>query len=222
MINVPVTYPSGASVVVEVEQNADQVWVSDMGMGLVEAEMMAAQESYERRARAKAEEFGVLYDNSAMFVLWAPMGRLEAAVVCVANASAQASSDAVRHAAEAQSHKQSAVVYERIKDVFGEQSVSRSVKVYGKRASWEAQNVVHFLKAHRAIFEPMTMDSNSISTKFLMFSDLRESDSEHYSLNVVIDDMEQLDARAKMVGDVANIVRLNAPDRDFRQHGAAA
>lgn len=222
MIDVPVTYPSGASVVVEVEQNADQVWVSDMGMGLVEAEMMAAHDSYQRLARARADEFGVKYDNSAMFVIWVPSGRLEAAVVCVANASAQASADAVRHAAEAQSRRQSDVVYERIRSVFGEQAVSRSVEIHGKRSAWEAHNVVHFPNSGRAVFEPMTMNPNSISSKFLMFSDLREASAEHYSLNAVIQDEKHLDEKAKMVGDVANIIRLSAHDRVFRQYGTAA
>ena len=103
MLDVPVTYPSGASAVVEIGRNANKIWVSDMGMGLVEAEMMGAVDSYQRLARNKAEEFGVVYNSSAMFVLWAPADRIEGAIICVANASAQAAADAVRHASEAQS-----------------------------------------------------------------------------------------------------------------------
>lgn len=222
MINVPATYPSGASVVVELEQNADRIWVSDMGMGLVEAELMAAQESYQRLARAKAEEFGIGYDNSAMFVLWAQSSELEAAIVCVANASAQASADAVRHAAEVQSRNQSAVVYERIKEVFRECTVSRSFKIDGKRSTWEAHNVVHFPNSRRAVFEPMTMNPNSISSKYLMFSDLLDSNAERYSLNAVVEDVKNLDARAQMVGDVANIINLGASDSEFKKYVDAA
>lgn len=222
MIDVPVTYPSGSSVVIEIEQNADRIWVSDMGMGLVEAEMMAAQESYQSLARAKADEFGVSYDNSAMFVLWVPTGRLEAAIVCVANASAQAAADAVRHAAEVTSRKQSAVVFERVREVFGARYVSKSVEIRGKRSSWEAHNVVLFPDAHRAIFEPMTMNANSISSKFLMFSDLRELVSPHLSLNAVVESVTELDSKAQMVGDVANIIDLKASDAVFREYGAAA
>ena len=222
MIDVPVTYPSGSSVVIEIEQNADRIWVSDMGMGLVEAEMMAAQDSYQNLARAKADEFGVGYDNSAMFVLWVPSGRLEAAIVCVANASAQAAADAVRHAAEVTARKQSAVVFERVTSVFGAQSVSKSVELRGKRSAWEAHNVVLLPNARRAIFEPMTMNANSISSKFLMFSDLREIDGSQFSLNAVVENIRELDAKAQMVGDVANIIDLKASDDVFRQYGNAA
>ncbi len=222
MIDVPVTYPSGASVVVEVEQNSDRIWVSDMGKGLVEAEMMSAEESYQRLARAKADEFGVGYDNSAMFVLWVPADKLEAAIVCVANASAQASADAVRHAVEAQSRSQSDAVYERIIDVFGKRTVSRSIEVRGRRLSWSANNVVFLRDTRRAVFEPMTKNANSISSKYLMFSDLRDSEVSIYSLNAVVEDKRNLGAKAQMVGELAHIIDLNSPDDAFKRCAVAA
>lgn len=222
MIDVPVTYPSGASVVIEVEQNSDRIWVSDMGKGLVEAEMMAAEESYRRLARAKADEFGVGYDNSAMFVLWAPVDKLESAIVCVANASAQASADAVRHAVEARSRNQSDTVYERIVDVFGKRLVSRSTKINGRRFSWSANNVVFLHDAHQAVFEPMTKSANSISSKYLMFSDLRNSEASIYSLNAVVENKRDLGGKAQMVGDLANIIDLNSSDEAFKRYAVAA
>lgn len=220
MLDVPVSYPSGSSVVVEIEQNADRIWVSDMGMGLVEAEMMGAQDSYQRLARGKAEEFGVGYDNSAMFVLWASADRLEGAIVCVANASAQAAGDAVRHASEVQSRRQADVVFERVSHVFGKQAVTRNIEIAGKHTAWEAHNVVALSGAHRAIFEPMTKHPNSVSGKYLMFSDIRAAGSQ-ISLNAVVESIPQLDAKAQMIGDVANVVDIQAPDDTFREHGLA-
>lgn len=221
LLTLPITYPSGSSVVVEIEQNGDKIWVSDMGMGLVEAEMMAAQDSYQSLARKKAEEFGIAYDNRAMFVLWAPATRLEGAIVCVANASAQAASDAVRHASEVQVKRQAEAVFDRVKRVFGERIVSRSVEIRGRRTAWEAHNVVVFPNAHRAIFEPMTKNANSVSSKFLMFSDLQESGLD-LSLNAVVESIGSLDAKAQMVGDVANIIELKSSDEVYRKYGVAA
>lgn len=220
-VSVPVTYPSGASVVVEIEQNADRIWVSDMGAGILEAEMMGAQESYQQLARKKADEFGVGYDNRAMFVLWAPSGRLESAIVCVANASAQAAADAVRHASEAQSRRQNALVFERVKRIFGERHVSRTAEIYGRRSSWEAHNVVLFPDSHRAVFEPMAAHPNSVSAKFLMFSDLRDAELD-VSLNAVVESLDSLDRKSQMVGDVANIIELRAADDLYRRYGRAA
>lgn len=222
LLDIPVTYPSGSSVVVEVEQKNNRVWVSDMGAGLLEAEMMAAQDSYQSLARTKAEEFGVQFDNSAMFALWVPLGRLEAAIVCVANASAQAAADAIRHVSEQQSRRQSALVFDRVSEIFfGSRRVVRSTEVRGKRTAWKAHNVVLFSDAHRAIFEPMTMNANSISSKFIMLSDLREA-GEALSLNVVVEDIKSMDPKAQIVGDVANLIDLKVADEVFRQFGAVA
>jgi hypothetical protein len=221
MLDVPVTYPSGSAVVVEIERNGDKVWVADMGVGFVEAEMMGARDSYQHLARAKAAEFGVSFDGDAMFVLWAALDRLEAAVVCVANASAQAAADAVRQASEVQSRRQADEVFERVKRAFGNSVVARSIDIAGKRTTWEAHNVVEFPNARRAVFEPMTKNAISVSSKFLMFSDLRDADLP-MSLNVVVQDIKSLDAKAQMVGDVANIIELDASDEVFWKYGMAS
>lgn len=221
LLNVPVTYPSGSSTVVEIERNGDKIWVSDMGMGLVEAEMMSAQDSYQQLAHGKADEFGVSYDGSAMFVLWAPIDRIEAAIVCVANASARAAIDAVRHASEVQHKRQEDIVFQRVKLAFGEARVARTAEISGKRTAWPAHNVVILSSARRAIFEPMSKHPNSVSSKFLMFSDIRDNDQK-ISLNVVVENIKMLDAKAMMVGDVANIVEIGASDDTFRRYGRVA
>jgi hypothetical protein len=220
-LGVPVCYPSGSCAVVDIERNGDRIWVSDMGMGLVEAEMMGARESYQHLARGKAGEFGVDYDGNAIFVLWAPIDRLEAAVICVANASAQAAADAVRNASELSQRRQEDKVFERVRSVFGNQSVARTRDIAGKRTSWEAHNVVVLPNARCAIFEPMSKHPNSVSSKFLMFSDLRAADLP-ISLNAVVEDIGELDAKAQMIGDIANIVELRSSDETFRRYGAAA
>lgn len=221
LLSVPVTYPSGASVVVEIEKNADRIWVSDMGMGMTEAEMMGAEDSYQRLARGKAEEFGIGYDNHAMFVLWAPVNRIEGAIVCVANASAQAAAGAVLHASEVQSRAQREAVFNRVQQVFGKDRVVRSLEMMGRRSAWETHNVVISPKGERAVFEPMSAAPQSVSSKFLMFSDLREAQSA-VSLNAVVESLQFLDAKAQMVSDVANIIELKAADETYRRYGAAA
>jgi hypothetical protein len=105
--------------------------------------------------------------------------------------------------------------------VFGERIVSRSVEIRGRRTAWEAHNVVVFPNAHRAIFEPMTKNANSVSSKFLMFSDLQESGLD-LSLNAVVESIGSLDAKAQMVGDVANIIELKSSDEVYRKYGVAA
>jgi hypothetical protein len=221
LLDMPVVYPSGSSVVVDVEINGDKIWVSDMGMGHTEAMMMGAVESFQHVARGKATEFGVGYDGGAMFVLWAPVDRIEAAIVCVANASAQAAADAVRLASEVRHRKQEDAVFEKVTRIFGERSVARSHELSGRRSSWEVHNVVRLPNGRGAIFESMSKQHVSVSSKFLMFSDLREARI-GFSLNAVVENIKALDAKAQMVGDVANILELAAADEVFRQYGEAS
>lgn len=221
LLDMPVSYPSGASAVVDVELNGDKIWVSDMGMGHTEAMMMGAVESYQNVARDKAAEFGVGYDGGAIFVLWAPVDRIEAAIICVANASAQAAAEAVRLASEVRHKRQEDAVFEKVVRVFGGSSVARSYELSGRRSKWDAHNVVLLTNGRRAIFEPMSKQHVSVSSKFLMFSDLREANI-GISLNAVVESIEALDAKAQMVGDVANILEVSAADDVFRKYSEAS
>lgn len=221
MVDLPLLYPSGSTVVIDIEQNGDRVWVSDMGLGHVEADLMYATESYKKLAVMKAKEFGVDYDGHSMFALWVPIGRIEAAIICVANASAQAAAEAVRHATETQSRTQDEVFFERVSSIFGKKSVARTAEVSGQRISWEVHNLVSLQNGKRAIFEPMSKHAASVSSKFLMFSDIRASDAP-ISLNAVVTNISNLDAKAQMIADVANIVQLDAPEAVLRNYAQAA
>lgn len=221
LIDLPLMYPSGAMVVVEVERNRDRYWVSDMGYGLVEAEFMAAQDYYGSAAKRAADEFSVGFDGNAIFALWVPEARLESAIVCVANASSKASSEAVLRAAEAQGRRQNEQIFDRIKKVFGQKSVAKEAEIGGRHATWGVHNVVALPKGQKAVFEFMSNHANSVSSKFLMFSDIRAAEPK-YSLNAVVRKVDQLDEKAQMIGDVANIVGIDAPDEEFQRFARAA
>ncbi|MGF6860623.1 hypothetical protein ABIE69_001183 [Rhodobacteraceae bacterium MBR-64] len=216
-VDVPVMYPSGATTVVEVERNGDNFWVSDMGYGLVEAQISGAHTFYGKIAARVADDFGVGFDGNAMFALWVPSARLESAIICIANASNRACSEAIFQASEAKNRRQNEKIFERVKSVFGERLVARSADIVGKHAHWEAHNVVVFPNRHRAIFEHMTAHTTSVSTKFLMFSDIRYSEQD-ISLNAMVRDVGALDEKGQMIGDVANILSISASDQQIMEY----
>lgn len=221
VIDLPLMYPSGAMVVVEVQSNKDRFWVSDMGHGLVEAEYMAAQEFFGAAGKSAATSYNVEFDGYSIFALWVSPHHLEAAIICVANASTRASHEAIRKASEAQGSRQNEKVYGRIVEVFGSKVVAKRAELKGKHAVWDAHNVVTLPNSHRAVFEFMTIHSNSVSSKYLMFSDLKSRDEE-ISLNAVVTNLNDLDVKAQMISDLANIVPLNAEDNQIRQFAQAA
>ena len=221
VVDVPVMYPSGATVVVEIERNNDKYWVSDMGHGLIESEFVAAQDFFKSAARAASEEFGVGFDGNAIFALWVSENRLEAAIICVANASNSACSEAIRSASEAKGRKENEKIFERITSVFGTKAVAKSADIQGRHAQWQAHNVVVLQDRRQAVFEAMSMHATSISSRFLMFSDIKSADVS-ISLNVMVKDIEQLDEKAQMVGDLANIIAINATDDEIRKYAMAS
>lgn len=221
VVDVPVMYPSGATVVVELERNADRYWVSDMGHGRIETEFVAAQEYFATAARRVASEYSVEFDGNAIFALWVPSARLEAAIICVANASNRACSDAIRAASEAKGRRENDRIFERIEKVFGPKQVNRSIDLAGRHAHWEAHNVVIFPDRRRAVFEAMTSHPNSVSSRFLMFSDIKSAD-EDISLNAVVRDLSSVDEKAQIIGNVANIVAFDATDEELKRFAKAS
>ncbi|MEP3180384.1 MAG: hypothetical protein ABJO45_12615 [Lentilitoribacter sp.] len=221
VINVPVMYPSGATSAIEIELNGENCWVSDMGHGLVESEYMGAQDFYGNAAKEVASRFGTKFDGNSIFALWVPIGRLEAAIVCVANSSCQAAQAAIQIASEQKSSRKNDQIFEKISAVFGKNLVSKSTEMKGRHAQWNAKNVVVFPDRRRAIFEYMTDNTNSVSNKFLMFSDIRKAD-EKVSLNAVVTNTEKLDAKGQMIADIGNIIGLDASDDEFIQVTKAA
>jgi len=80
-IRTPLMYPSGSTVVVRIEQGDNRFFVSDVGLGFQEAELMGAGLMYSKPANAIATDAGVKFDNQASFVLEASREQLDGAVV---------------------------------------------------------------------------------------------------------------------------------------------
>lgn len=241
VVNVPVMYPSGASATIEIVRNAelgivrdaeldfvrnaelggDYFWVSDLGYGQAEAMMSGAEIPFAGIASKVAAEFGISFDGNTVFALRVASSRLESAIVCVANASNKACSEAIQKANEARYQQKNEEIYDRIRGVFGGRRVTRSIEIAGKHASWRAHNVV-VLERRRAVFEHMTQHNASISSKFIMFTDLKDTFRDEISLNAVVDDIGVLGSKGGMIADLANIIPITATDQQITRYAEAS
>src|SRR5437764_160049 len=69
-ITTPLMYPSGSMAVVRVDVlGSDRHFVTDMGSGYLEAEMMGTSLIYARNARTIAEETGLHFDLHAFSII---------------------------------------------------------------------------------------------------------------------------------------------------------
>ena len=67
----------------------------------------------------------------------------------------------------------------------------------------------------------MTSHPNSVSSRFLMFSDIKSAD-EDISLNAVVRDLSSVDEKAQIIGNVANIVAFDATDEELKRFAKAS
>lgn len=208
ILPVPVQYPSGSLASLEITGGADTAWISDRGLGYLEAEMMGADASYSRIARHEAEARGVSFDGRAIFALKLPLDQLAAGIVAVANASVFAAAETIRFEQDKKVHESNQRIFERVQRAFPDADVTLQMEIDGGRSSWTVHNVVQ-LPGRTGIFEPTTQHQASISAKFLMFSDL--SSRQSLSLNAVMRDPKNLDAKGQMLRDVANIIAIDDP-----------
>ncbi len=220
-ISLPLLYPSGSGSAVEVMVNGDNCFVSDFGFGAMEAEMYGAESFYESNAKKAADRFGVGFDGMSIFKTWASLGRLDAAVVAVANASVQAATGAIMRASEEKERRDNAALYERVREFFKGNAVARHEELGGKEAKWNAQNVVTLSNRKKAVFEFVNAHPTSISSKFMMFSDLGRVE-ETYSLNSVVKSIPNLGRKGAMLADVSNLVPLDASKETYLRYAQAA
>lgn len=213
LLSVPVQYPSGALAMVEISGGNESVWVSDRGLGFFEAELMSAETSFPNIARKEAELRGVSFDGRSIFAVNVPVGNLAAGVVAVSNASVRAAAEAVRVEQEKVITTITTKVYDQVRAAFPHADITRQMDIDGSRISWAVHNVVK-LSDRIGVFEPTTNHTNSISAKYLMFSDL--SSREGTSLSAVVSNPQKLDAKGQMLRDVANIIGIEDEIEKFQ------
>ena len=220
-VSVPVLYPSGATSTIEISSVGDTCFVSDMGAGHTEAYLANAAEFYNHQAKRAADRFGVGYDGQSMFLLRAPMDQIEGAIATVANASVQAASFAILKADEDKDRRRNDEVYDRVRSIFGVAAVAKEAVIEGLRSTWDAHNVVALPHGRRAVFEFVTANANSISNRFMMFSDVSMR-KEPISLNAVVKDAQALGPKGGLLADVSNVISLAAANDDFLRYARVA
>jgi hypothetical protein len=213
-ITLPLLYPSGAGCSVEVTVNGENCFVSDFGFGAMEAEMQGADSFYDSHARKAADHFGVGFDGMSIFAAWAALGRMDAAVIAVANASVQAATWAIMSASEERERRDNAELFERVREYFGERAVSKRGELSGRDAKWQVHNVVALASRKRAVFEFVTTHTNSISNKYMMFSDLSRLE-DTYSLNSVVRSIPRMGNKGAMLAGVSHVIELDSPRETY-------
>jgi hypothetical protein len=221
LIKTPLMYPSGASVVVQITQQQDRFFVTDMGMGHQESMMFDGANFYLRNAKTIADNFGVRFDNEAFFVAEATKEQLPGATVIIANCSAEATALAAYRAAAPRYEADTDRLYQKLISVFSTAEVDRDVSFVGSSANkWPVNAVVH-RRGKTVLFEAVVKNHLSVVNTTVKFHDIARLDNPPNRVSVVSkkSDMGQY---LNLLSQAGNIVEFDVPENIIRGMADAA
>lgn len=221
IIKTPILYPSGASVVAQVSEQQDRYFITDMGFGHREAEMMGASSYYARSGRALADRFGIRFDNQAFFVAEATRENLAGAVTIVANASSEAAALAAFKAADRRFEADTDLLYRRLIGVFPKEKVGRDLDFAGSSThKWKIAALVE--TAHqKVIFEPVSNHHSSVVNAAAKFHDIARLEVPPRRVAMVKSKTELGDL-INVLGQAANVLQYDASDEAIHKVAEAA
>jgi hypothetical protein len=219
-IRTPLLYPSGATVVVRIEQGDNRYFVSDWGLGYQETDLYGAGSFYMRHARAIADKAGVGFDNQAFFIMEAPREQLAGAVVTIGNCSQEAAIRAADALAERTFEDNKERLYERLVSVFAKKVgpttkvVTKNAKVVGYSSTeWPIATLVKLPGANRqTIFEPVTKHHNSVAHATMKFHDIALLGQEAPSRIAVVHKKKEFGTYLGVLSQAANVVDEDVSD----------
>jgi hypothetical protein len=220
-IRTPLLYPSGATVVVRVEPLNGHFFVSDIGLGYQEAELMGTTTSFTRHARLIADESGIRFDSHAFFVATATSEQLSGVVATVANCSHEAVAYAAFRLFDRKVADEAEVLFERLARVFSSDSIQRNAELRGaSQTEWSVASVVR-IGSHVTVFEPVLNHRNSVASVATKFHDiaLLENAPERVAVVRKKDDLGTL---LGVLAQAGSVINRDAPDSTLRRLARAA
>ena len=214
VVSVPLLYPSGAGAVVKISQHGDRYFVSDLGYGYQEAEMLGALKSYSTHARGLADHYGVSFDNQAFFVAESGRDSLKAVVTIIANCSVEAASIAALKAAERKYADDTDILYERLIRVFPREKVAKNVHFVGSSShDWPISALVSS-GAVPTIFEPVTNHHASVVNASAKFHDLARLETPPHRV-AVVKKLAEMDSYLNLLAQSATVISYDADNNSL-------
>lgn len=214
-ISLPLLYPGGTMVGIEISRLRDGFLVSDGGIARREAGMLGGERSFVRIAHDVARKCGVRFDNNMMFDLDVTKSALLAAVVAVANAAKTAVENTAMHMASVEHADYRAYLWDRLEGIYGVQFITRKpLKIRGAAEEWEFDAGIQ-TQEKVTLFEMVTPNANSVNSAVTKFLDVRDLGDAAPSRVAVLTNLQNT-PRLPVLDRTARILRVDASDDDYR------
>jgi hypothetical protein len=221
VINTPLMYPGGSSVVVHIHHVDDEYFITDFGMGYEEALFLGASTTYVRHGKAIAKAAGIGFDNRAFFAVRVAQHQLPGAIATVANCSKEAVQIALYKSAERRNTTDIDALYQRLAQTFPENAIAKDVTVLGRsNKEWHVATLVQSGR-NRTIFEPVSAHHVSIYAATTKFHDIAAMEDAPTRVAVVKRKAELKDNLA-VLSQSANVIERNTSSEAYRRLANAA
>lgn len=221
VINTPLMYPGGSSVVIHIHHVNSEYFVTDFGMGYEEALLMGASTLYVRYGKAIAEAAGIGFDNRAFFAVKVMQHQLPGAIATVANCSKEAAQIALYKSAERRSSTAVDALYERLAQTFPANAIAKDVTILGRsNKEWHVATLVQSGR-NRTIFEPVSAHHASIYAATTKFHDIAAMEDAPTRVAVVKRKADLKDNLA-VLSQSANVIERNTSREAYRRLASAA
>lgn len=221
LISVPLVYPSGTTVGVKIVPSQGGYYVTDAGLGFREAEGYEAQRSFGSHAGRIKDRVGVEYTTDHELRMFAMERQLTAAIRRVSYASHRAAMKAFNSLPDACEQEIGAVLYQRLRDTFGEDNVEGEQKLAGgSNIEWPfAAQVVQGKR--RVLFDVVSPQWTSVVAAKSKFSDVR-----HLGRNTipvaVVDSIDAMGKWLPLISQEAEVIEGDVDADELRRVVAEA
>jgi hypothetical protein len=214
-LSLPLLYPGGTRVGIEISRLRDAFLVSDAGAARMEAGLLGGERAFQRIAHEVAARFAIRFDHNMMFDLDVSESELVVAVVAVANAAKTAVENTAIHLASVEHADYRAYLWDRLDAAYGAGSITRKPRIFrGAAEQWEFDAAVE-RAGTLALFEVVTPNANSVNSaviKFLDVQDLGEAAPRRIAVLTMLDRTPRL----PMLGRTARLLTVDAHVDEYR------
>lgn len=172
-LSLPLLYPGGSMVGVEISRLRDGFLVSDAGGARREAGLLGGERSFVQLAPVIATRFGVRFDHNMFFDVNVERDELVIAVSAIANASKAGVEETAIRLAVVEHADYQAMLWSKLEHVFTPKVVARKLPFRGRHEEWEFDAAVQIL-GRTSLFEIVTPYANSVNSAITKFVDVKE------------------------------------------------
>ena len=214
-LSLPLLYPGGSSVAVEISKLRDSFLVTDAGIARREASLLGGERTFLRIAKGVAERFGVRFDQNMIFEFEVSNDDLVVVVAAIANAAKTAVEETAMYLAVVHHADYRASLWNCLELVHGKTKVQRGIHIRGSSDSWDFDAAVK--RGERlSVFEIVVPNANAVNSAVTKFLDIRDLGRQAPRRIAVLTDKDST-PHLPVLARTARWIPIDASDEAFRK-----